>query len=138
MDLIFRLLFPLPGLFVLDVPPADLIEIHLAHVVEQGDDRGGLRACGEVIFPAHALPFKIGAQAVIYIERMPQQSSLKGIVVARACRGGEKIALVLEKIQQLVRAVPGDVFSVDINEFFLVSHNVLRDVCRMILEKCQL
>lgn len=120
------LLFPLTGLFVLDVAPAYPVEIHLAHVVQQRDYRHGFGTGGEVVFLLHPFPLQIRAQAVVYVKGVPQKSALKGVVVPRACRGGKEIALILEKVQQLVCAVPGDIPGEYFQEFFLVCHCCLR------------
>ena len=102
VDLVAWLLFPLTGLLVFDVTPADAIEIHLANVVKQCDDRSRFSGNAQPVFVLHALALKISHKAVVYVQRMPQKSAFKRIMISRAGGRGEEIAAVFEKVQQLV------------------------------------
>ena len=113
---------PLP-VFVLHVAGTLLVAADFAQVMKQGHDGDGLVAVFQAVELLHPLPLEIVHQAVIHVQAVLAQAPLVGAVVPGGGGGGEEVTLVGEKVQQLVRPVPGDAGFENVDEFLFAGHN---------------
>lgn len=62
---------------------------------------------------------------MVDIDTVLTQAARVGPVEPGRGRGGEKIAFVLQVVQQGIRPVPPDVLPVDLDKFFLGAHGAV-------------
>ena len=113
--------YPAPG-FVLLVAGSHLVEVGFADVVQKGDNGDALVTVGKPVNLLHARAGKNVAQAVVDIQAVLQQSALIRAVVAGRGGRGEKVGPGAEVVQELIRALPPDLFLIDRKKTFRVRH----------------
>ena len=106
----------------LDIAGAGLIAAGFAHIMEQRGDSDTLRTGLQTIELPNPLPLQIGRQAVVDVHAMVAQSPGIGPMVPGRGRSRKKVALVLQIVQKRVRALPVDIFLINLDKFFLPNN----------------
>ena len=91
--------------------------------MEQGHQGNALLGILQAVQLLHPLPFQIGAQALVDVDAVLAQAAGVGPMEPGRGGGGEKVALVLQVVQQGVGTVPMDVLPVDLQKCFLSVHD---------------
>ena len=112
---------PTPG-FVLLVARADLVEVGLADIVQERDNRNAFVAVGKPVDLLHARTCQNVAQTVVHIQTVLQKSALVRAVIAGGGGSGKEIRSRAEVVEQFVSALAVNFFLIDRKETFCVIH----------------
>src|SRR5699024_7276718 len=104
-------LFPLAGGVVFHVAGADLVEVRLAHVVQQRADGEGL--------PVVPLGEKVLHHRVVHVDAVHHQPLFAGAVELGGCRRPEKVG-AFQPFQQPVGAGAGDGLGEQVHKLLMI------------------
>ena len=91
--------------------------------MEQGDDGDRFRLVLQPVQLLHPGALQVIGQTVVDVDAVVAQAARVGAVVMGGGGGGEKVALVLQVVQQGGRTLPVDVGLIDLKELFFGGHD---------------